>query len=141
MREIKFRAWWKPYKKMIYSDDLALPNITFGGVCVRPIRTVVNGLELSIDDNISHEYDLMQFTGLHDKNGKGKEAYAGDRVLWDWNKEHRKIEGLIEWDKEQLAWVITNYYFQNNRKVLLANHPEIEIIGNIHQDKALLETK
>lgn len=132
MRKIKFRVWDKEKKKMIYYDkDCSSPDMTLNGVLISHDK----------QSNVSYRYELMQFTGLHDKNGKGKEAYAGDRVLWDWNKEHRKIKGLIEWDKEQLAWVITNYYFQNNRKVLLANHPEIEIIGNIHQDKALLETK
>ena len=75
-----------------------------------------------------------QSTGLKDKNGKGKEAYGGDKVLWDWNKVHKNIEGVIEWDDERLAFVITNWYFQNNKKVLLANHPEIEIIGNIHSE-------
>ena len=56
MREIKFRAWDKEQKKITVIFDIfsgAIPNIT--------------------------KHDLMQYTGLKDKNGK--EIYEGDIIL------------------------------------------------------------
>jgi len=56
MREIKFRGWDKSIKKMIYPKlwDNSMPS------------------------NWQHWYELMQFTGLKDKNEK--EIYEGDIV-------------------------------------------------------------
>jgi hypothetical protein len=54
MREIKFRAWDKENKKMVF----------FNSIWNMP------------DPDYSEHSDLMQYTGLKDKNGK--EIYCGD---------------------------------------------------------------
>jgi hypothetical protein len=55
-REIKFRAW---------------EHDNNGG-------KLILGYEAFIGEAIEKGYSLMQFTGLHDKNGK--EIYEGDKV-------------------------------------------------------------
>ena len=56
-REIKFRAWGSFGKKMHYQKE---------------------NQELFSFLREFHGMDLMEFTGLHDKNGKGVEVYEGD---------------------------------------------------------------
>lgn len=99
------------------------------------ILPVIHSIEIKFVDCFVevHPSTVGQSTGLCDKTGK--DSYYRDKVLWDWNKKHRNIEGIIDWDEERLAWIIKNDYFQNNKKVFLANHPEIEIIGTIHDEE------
>ena len=61
MREIKFRAWDKKRSEMVYFD---LPLLADESL-------------FFYDEQIKNN-DVMQFTGLHDKNGR--EIYEGDIV-------------------------------------------------------------
>lgn len=63
--ELKFRAWDKYNGDMEYIDDLywfaeqGMHNVDGNGLCTG--------------------YDIMPFSGIHDKNGK--EIYLGDIVM------------------------------------------------------------
>ncbi len=71
-REIKFRIWDTENKEMLKVQELDFEPTFYGGrILIRP-------------DQYSDYFDaedmiLMQYTGLHDKNGK--EIYEGDIIL------------------------------------------------------------
>jgi len=77
VREIKFRAWNKENKKMDYFH-------------------LTHGDSYGIGGDIFPEYEIMQYTGLKDKNGK--EIYEGDimKVLdRDWVDMERDTRTFV----------------------------------------------
>jgi len=110
MREIKFRAWDKVRKDMIYPQEGAIAH------------TGVIGC--SVGHRFGWEYEIMQYTGLKDKNGK--EIYEGD-ILSD---NHGIIKS-IKWSSIEscmAGWNLDGYDIQC-----------MEIIGNIYEQPELIK--
>lgn len=109
MREIKFRVWDKTKQNWVKYTDAELGSTIRG-----------------VNDN---RYELMQFTGLKDKNGK--EIYEGDIV---------QVEGAIP---AEIYWKYEAWQLRNGDKTggMLGNwEPEqIEVIGNIYENQDLLK--
>ena len=114
VRDIKFRAWDKIYNQMFTVKSLHIDNLV--------VRS--NSLTFySLDD-----INLMQYTGLKDKNGV--EIYEGDLIRGPFDfgpAGYSYITSEVCFDKEQgYQW---EYWLLE----------ELEVIGNIYENKELLE--
>lgn len=126
MREIKFRAWLKEEKIMgeVLGIDILHKEIFFS-----------NEDANCYEHTDFKDIELMQYTGLKDKNNK--EIYEGDIVKLRANHRIGVIKYYDEWGafvieyiKPRPLAVLGNYYKEN-----------IEILGNIYENPELLGGK
>jgi len=120
-REIKFRAWDKENEEMY---DVAMIDVETGEVAYTDHPTGYNA------DALLEQVELMQYTGLKDKNGK--EIYEGD-ILKDCDT--REIKTVI-WHKNCFILRDTKGFYQ-----WTYFEDEHEVIGNIYENSDLLEVK
>lgn len=121
MREIKFRAWDKKEKIILFSGVLEEYN------------TLVFWRQGDLPEHygfFDKDLIVMQYTGLKDKNGK--EIYEGD-IVFNGNKNYTVEFGQYYSDGyyEHHGWTIDDNFdsFQPER---------YEIMGNIYQNPELL---
>ena len=122
MRTIKFRAWDESQKYMAKQGTPDLETIQsfffhFGGC------------------------QLMQFTGLTDKNGV--EIYEGD-ILSDWNEvDGNQVQSHLQvfWCNDTGAWKLDNSFNQDKSSGDLLSEELLcfsyEITGNIYENPEL----
>lgn len=148
MREIKFRAWEKNLKEIIPIHSIDFEH---------------NLVNVDSAWRFLNEVELMQYTGLKDKNGKG--IFEGDilKVPVDINQEvhgnysiHEVIikKGIIitsylKSEKGQIlpkgytAGFLLDSYDFDNKTFLFNDNPSmdtnVEVIGNIYENSELLE--
>lgn len=151
MREIKFRAFDKVIEDghMAYSDgrDKADRQVEYDFLIDEKGNLVCNWFE-DYDDSCGFSQtnsgtldNLMQFTGLHDKNGK--EIYEDDVLdvkLYDWSRADSVIareKVVIEFYDGCFGfkWGIRKE-FTRIKDFSLAT---FEVIGNIRENPELLE--
>jgi YopX protein len=122
-REIKFRAWSKVERKMY---------ACFG---------FMSGQVLIIKDNIptgikDEYFELMQFTGLHDKNGR--EIYEGDII----QRPDVGVPMLVRWNAQEVRFDLTRKP-DNFKSTMIwwtgITDTDYEIIGNIYENPGLIE--
>ena len=75
-REIKFRAWHKDLKKMFKIGQITFEKGTWN---FEPTDRDFIGMSIPFQPS----FVLMQYTGLHDKNGK--EIYEGDIIEFSYD--------------------------------------------------------
>ncbi len=140
MREIKFRAWDKQHREWI-TERLGL--FLNGTIIVYDANAGDDDI-ISFRDKNSRCYikdwyrdiELMQYTGLKDKNGK--EIYEGDIVkVYDWGvKTSEDIIGIsaIEWSDDTKGWIHNPEYDIDSYDMFR----NVEVIGNIYENPELL---
>lgn len=121
MREIKFRAWDKKEKIMSQIDDFTGLNYSdeyeYKYVCA---HRIIQWTDL----------EVMQFTGLLDKNGK--EIYEGDIV--------ESLDG----NKSEIVFDRGCFVLQHEPRIrrsfdFIAEKNYFEIIGNIYENTELIK--
>jgi len=127
MREIKFRAWDKKEKKF-YNDSGYNPDLLINGTkgCVFVPADM---------NDIQDRWDLNQYTGLKDKNGK--EIYEGD-ILECFNPFEMKSKiSEIKWCEEYAA--LMNIIGNDALSLYHFISEDYEIIGNIYETPEILK--
>ena len=120
----KFRVWDKLDKEIYEAEEIHW----FRG----ELDFIGDGITFKRD---ADEVELMQSTGLHDKNGK--EIFEGDIV------DYKGRKAIIKWHGSYASFI---YRFVDEMQervsewdpLFLAYH-HFEIIGNVYEDKEFLE--
>ena len=127
MREIKFRAWDKENKQMA----------TWGTILKHCDRLSILSLP---------QYEIMQYTGLKDKNGV--EIYEEDILRWYYDKVECSKEVLqVKWGS--VGWILKSPLFKRfgisgemaecSEYNTLGYLHKCEVIGNIYENPQLIE--
>lgn len=127
-REIKFRAY-SSHNHKIYS----VSNIEWdidGRIWVTA-DDGKNGIEL-----IDEESHLMQYTGLHDKNGR--EIYEGD-IVHAYDQEPDRDEPDYRGSEATGIVEFHGSMFMLDDDIVLDYPPILEVIGNIFENTEMLE--
>ncbi len=139
MREIKFRAWLEGHMyevaKLDFWGDPDQASCDLAGAGG-------NGEWEELFDIYLCEAELMQYTGLKDKNGK--EIYEGDIVAFedsDGGYEYPDLAvnaGIVEYGElgfyftNRVAVEMDDFYIKDGRC------DDIEVIGNIYENPEML---
>jgi hypothetical protein len=131
MEKIKFRAYHRPSKRMFavasldftsHGDRLHVAELSF------PWKS--DGAA-QCELVPAAECDLLQFTGLHDKNGK--EIYEGDVVSFG-----RGREFIVEWGTKYGSWYVVPCGDYENNAPLGKSEGACKVIGNRFENPELL---
>jgi uncharacterized phage protein (TIGR01671 family) len=130
MREIKFRAWHKHFKQMS-NTIMSLGDSYFGFPNRRELRYWLHATDM----------EVMQFTGLEDKNGKG---------IWEGDVIHfRGSDFLIKFGFDQSITTIGFFYIRKAKDAGIAIEFKGgidflaggEVIGNTYENPELLDDR
>lgn len=114
---LKFRAWNKEIKRLIEWEE------------INELRNLQKLMSLNF-------IDLMQWTGLTDKNGK--EIYEGDILTCNYVVTYNAIFAsyLLNYDNNK-GFRLSRYFEEIPRDQL----ERMEVIGNIYENPNLLENE
>ena len=128
MRETKFRAYHKERKEMfeIASIDFEEKKAALSNGIIKL---------LNVD---SKQFELLQYTGLKDKNGK--EIYEGDIIKYKFPYDRRlKHISPVKFLETEASFGIKDRYGNETQLYRITANNYFEVIGNIYENKNLLK--
>ena len=140
MRTIKFRAWDKDFEKMTYFNDEDYgykPPFVFRLDQVFKKDSNYDDYEDFEYNDVTDSVEVMQYTGMKDKNGK--EIYEGDIV--NCQTKYGKAKAVIKFiDGKFVAyWDSKLTHSENGHHIACYDiNKRFEVIGNIYENKELL---
>ena len=154
MRKIKFRAWNIERRVMYNVGDLTIRKEWIGSNSVNKLDKIGDTIGMNYLNRDKVEFELMQFTGLKDKNGKG--IFEGDvlkiKVEVEANQFQefepqptiwQEITCLIKWADNGACFYLdtikADKYLKNWGFYDIDNNSDREIIGNIHENPELIK--
>lgn len=136
-REIKFRAW-DSLKNRWYEPTFEGYRGIIEEIMLSPrgrltMRTMTELIDESMFPN---RFEIMQYTGLNDKNGR--EIYEGDVLdIGLRNQDGKPVIAPVSYETYAAGYVLDN----GGNGIWQRLTEDCEVIGNIFEDKQLLEGK
>ena len=129
MREIKFRAYIKKLKWLV-----PVERINFDCKTIEVDLSEGNG---DISEYDFDEVELMQYTGLKDKNNKL--IYEGDIIKYFNSEENGIFEVKYDCCRFYGLWIEASFPDLFTDLFYLGSSKELQIIGNIYENPELLK--
>ena len=134
-RDIKFRAWLKEEKKMVIVE-----TIDFSEKSIQYLEKNEIIDTYLLRTKFLEDIDLMQYTGLKDKNGK--EIYEGDILKYNFPYDGRlKHVSLVKFVETEASFGIKDRYGNEIPLYRIAANNYFEVIGNIYENEELLKSE
>ena len=130
-REIKFRVWDHNTDTMMIPDNFEFYDGKIGWIDAGQEAGPESG-----NDGYPDQFEIMQYTGLHDKNGR--EIYEGDIVDIGLENQDGKLvlAPVIYWE------YIAGYVLDNGGNGIWQRlTKDCKVIGNIYENPDLLEAQ
>jgi uncharacterized phage protein (TIGR01671 family) len=138
MRDIKFRVWDCEEKEMLYpgSNATELNSIMDCAITFDDVGCEVAVRYYGEDNYLTKtKFELMQYTGRKDKNGK--EIYEGDIVR---DKDGRILE--VFWNSIGVGgWWFCELKDGDKMHAEKIDLDSLKVIGNIYENPKLLEAR
>lgn len=138
MRPIEFRAWATKEKRWINADKY---TIWMDCEIIELVEESAYNDDYSIAFHKDRdEFELMQYTGLKDKNDN--KIFEGDIVAPSGFVSEINKPGIVKWCEKKLCFYVDSIEtstYSAGYKMYFGYDSAIEIVGNIHENKELLE--
>ncbi len=147
MRELKFRAWikeriWNENVPKMFKREDGYPKMV-------DVMCVYSGDYFEYREGLcylkvtrqTYDFELMQWTGLRDK--EGTEIYEGDIVAGEPPRYISPVKGVVKYGALAFAFVgkteSGKKWFDTITNPRITVAKDIEVIGNIFENPELLE--